>query len=49
MPLCMLHEHLADYDAWKKGFYAAVHAAELESAGITLEAVYRDADDPPSS
>jgi len=46
MPICVLRERLADYDAWKTGFYAHFDAAQMQSAGITLVAVYRDADDP---
>jgi len=48
MPLCMLREQLADYDAWRKGFYADIdaHGAEMASAGIALEAAYRDVEDP---
>lgn len=48
MPLCMLREQLADYDAWRKGFHddLAAHAAEMADVGITLEAAYRDGDDP---
>lgn len=48
MPVCVLREHLADYDEWREGFYAHLdaNAAQLESAGVALEAVYRDADDP---
>jgi len=39
-------EQLADYDAWKRGFHAHFDAARMEGVGVTLEAVYRDADDP---
>lgn len=48
MPLCMLREQLADYDAWRKGFYDDLdaHASEMANAGITLQAAYRDGDDP---
>jgi hypothetical protein len=48
MSICVLREQLADYDAWKAGFYAHfdANAEEFRDAGITLEAVYRDADDP---
>ena len=48
MPICVLREQLADYDAWKTGFYAHfdAHAEEFRSAGVVLESVYRDADDP---
>jgi len=48
MPICVLREQLADYDAWKTGFYAHMsqNAAEFEGIGVALEAVYRDADDP---
>jgi hypothetical protein len=48
MPLCILREQLADYDAWRKGFYDDLdaHATEMASAGITLQAAYRDSDDP---
>jgi len=46
--ICVLREELADYDAWRTGFYAEMNAnaAQLQSAGISLEAVYRDADNP---
>ena len=48
MPICVLREQLADYDAWRTGFYAHfdANAAEFANAGVSLEAVYRDADDP---
>jgi quinol monooxygenase YgiN len=48
MPICVLREELADYDAWKTGFYAHfdANAEEFRAAGVALEAVYRDADDP---
>lgn len=46
MPICVLREQLADYEAWKTGFYAHFDAAQMESAGITLKAVYRDSEDP---
>jgi hypothetical protein len=48
MPICVLREQLADYDLWKTGFDADfdANAAEFRNAGIALEAVYRDADDP---
>jgi hypothetical protein len=46
MAICVLREQLADYDAWKTGFYAHFDAAQMESVGVTLETVYRDADDP---
>jgi hypothetical protein len=48
MPICVLPEQLADDDAWKTGFHAHfdANAAEFRTAGIALEAVYRDADDP---
>jgi hypothetical protein len=48
MPICVLREQVADYDAWRTGFYASLdaNAAQLQSAGVTLAAVYRDADDP---
>ena len=48
MPLCMLREEVADYDAWRKGFYddLGAHAEEMAGVGITLQAAYRDADDP---
>ena len=48
MPLCMLREHLADFDAWRRGFYDDLnaHATEMASVGITLQAAYRDGDDP---
>jgi hypothetical protein len=41
-------EQLADHDAWKSGFYAefTTHAEQMQSIGVALEAVYRDADDP---
>jgi hypothetical protein len=45
MTICMLREHLADYEVWRKGFYDHANAAALESLGITLDEVYRDADD----
>jgi hypothetical protein len=48
MPICVLREQLADYDAWETGFYAHFNdnAAQMQSMGVALEAVYRDADDP---
>jgi quinol monooxygenase YgiN len=48
MPMCVLREQLADYEAWRAGFYAHfdANAEQLRKAGVVLEAVYRDADDP---
>jgi hypothetical protein len=46
MSICVLREQLADYDAWKTGFYAHLDTAQMETVGVTIEAVYRDADDP---
>ena len=48
MPICVLREQLADYDAWKAGFYAHfdANAEQFRDAGVVVEAVYRDADDP---
>jgi hypothetical protein len=46
MPICMLREHLADYDSWRETFYAEANAAAMQSIGFTLEAEHRDADDP---
>ena len=48
MPICVLREQLTDYDAWRTGFYADLNAnaARMQSLGVSLEAVYRDADDP---
>jgi hypothetical protein len=48
VPICVLREQLADYDAWRTGFYADINrnAAQMQSVGVSLEAVYREADDP---
>jgi len=48
VPICVLREQLTDYDAWRTGFYADLNAnaARMQSLGVSLEAVYRDADDP---